>query len=344
MKIRFVEAKRPDLKRVAELLEECEAENQWANRGPLYQKLSDTLSHHASLSKDYELVPVANGGVALECMARLQSLRAGRKLRWVASAFSFWNLGRGYFNDVTFIDCDDRGLLDLDELKAIDQSSYDGLIVTNPHGLYQDFSDYSTFAIGAGKRLLFDNASGFHSELPAWPWQAFSLHHTKPYGTGEGGLALVPKGDAEDLYSLLDYGAERHGSPYWLQNGKLSDISCAFLLDRVERASEWVPDYLEQRERIAKIASSLGFKLMSKPESNIPLMNLPVLAELEISNDAAHRAPCMTFAKFYKPLKDLPNVSGIYRRLLNIPCHPDVINLSDDQIEHDLLGCIDRKV
>lgn len=342
MKLRFVEAKNPDIHRVSELLDECAEVNQWANRGPLYNRLRDQFSRHVSLPEGTELVPMANGGIALESIARLQSLRAGRKLRWVASAFSFWNLGRGYFHDVIFVDCDERGLLDLNQLKTIDRSSYDGIILTNPFGLFRDFAAYSTFAGEAGKHFIIDNASGIHTELPEWIWQAFSLHHTKPYGVGEGGLALVPADDAEEIYSLLNYGEEHHGSPNWLQNGKLSDLSCAFLIDRLERADEWVPGYLEQRARVADIARRLGMRLVSQPETDIPLTSLPLLAVENVPVEAIQRTSYMTLAKYYKPLREFPTVCDIYRRLVNVPCHTDMATLTDGQIESDLLDCVTR--
>ena len=60
---------------------------------------------------------------------------------------------------------------------------------------------------------------------------------------GEGGAALVPMADAEAVYGLIDYASDLNGSPHWLENGKISDINCAFLIDRLERASDWLPRY-----------------------------------------------------------------------------------------------------
>ena len=92
MKVAFVEQKGPDLSRVGALLKLSDAKNHWANRGPVYRLLQDRLTSYLALPEGCIAVPMSNGGVALEAMARLHASRAGRKLRWVASAYSFQNL------------------------------------------------------------------------------------------------------------------------------------------------------------------------------------------------------------------------------------------------------------
>jgi dTDP-4-amino-4,6-dideoxygalactose transaminase len=253
---------------------------------------------HAGSRRDAAIVPLANGGVALEAMARLLAVQAGERRRWVASAFSFRNIGRGYFHDAVFLDCDAEGLLDLEACSGLDPDSYDGLIVTNPFGMYLDFSRYADFAHRRGKALLIDNASGFHAALPDWPWQAFSLHHTKPYGFGEGGAALVPREHAEALYALVDYAADQGGSPHWLGNGKLSDVSSAFILERLERVGDWAPRYLEQRQRVVHLAERAGFSGLGAPQDGLPMTSLP--AARANARDGAEHSP--------RPVRDVGKI------------------------------------
>lgn len=340
LKVRFVESKTPNFRRIEALLGVSARENQWANRGPLYTLLRDRYLSHFGLTRDAGLVPVSNGGVALEAMARLLDQEAGRRLRWVGSPFSFKNLGRGYFADMAFVDCDARGLLDLARLAEVDPGLYDGIVLTNPFGLFVDFSAYTAFAERTGKKLIIDNAAGVHAQIPDHPWQAFSLHHTKPYGAGEGGLARVPAAYAEALYDLLNYGDEHYDSPYWFTNGKLSDISCAFLIDRLEDVRDWSPLYLEQRERVTEIAARAGLVPLAEPETDAPMTSMPFLAPVPVALETLERARRIVFAKYYQPLRDLPVVSRLFGRLLNIPCHPDMAHLTDARIEADLEACL----
>ncbi len=327
--------------RIAELLDESARQNSWANRGPVYRRLQDAYADFFSVT-ELVPVPVSNGGVALEAMARLHAAWLGRKLRWVGSTYSFQNLGRGYFSDMSFLDCDAGGRISLEALAQQDLNDYDGIIVTNPFGLYTNFSEIAAFARSHDKALLIDNASGVHDSIPDMPWQAFSLHHTKPYGMGEGGLALVPRNAAEELYDMVNYGAEISNEmrPHWFENGKLSDISAAFLVDRLEQSSEWAPRALEQRQRIIEIARRFDLKPLATPETDIPMTSMPFVAEVPIPVELTEQTAHATFAKYYRPLAPLPCVSDIYARLVNVPCHQDISRLADWQIAEDMERCV----
>ena len=101
-KISFINNKLPDFDRVKELLDLAAKENMFANRGPLYRILADKFADHFRLDSTTTITPCANAGIALEGMARLLASQTGRNLKWVGSAFSFQNLGRGYFWDMDY--------------------------------------------------------------------------------------------------------------------------------------------------------------------------------------------------------------------------------------------------
>ncbi|NNU81781.1 hypothetical protein HMH01_15175 [Halovulum dunhuangense] len=334
--IAFIEAKVPDMQRIGQLLHVCRTENQWANRGPLYHMLANRYSEWFNLPADRAVLPCANGGIGLEAMARHQAVSAGRKLRWVASAFSFANLGRGYFTDMRFVDCDDRGMLDLAALRALDPDTYDGIVVVNPFGLARDFTGYVEFAGQNDKALLIDNAAGVDRDIPDWPWQSFSLHHTKPYGAGEGGLIVVPAEAAEAIYGLIDYGARPSDPAAWLNNGKLSDIACAFQIDRLERAPDWAPLYLEQAARVRRIATGLGLQPLLGDDRSPPATSWMYLATDPVPLERLRQSTRLRLAKYYQPLAPIeaaPRAHALFARLFNIPTHPDVGGLSDGELE-----------
>ena len=334
--IKFVENKIPDMARVATLLEDCAAENTWANRGPLYHRMADAFAEHLQIPSGSTVTPCSNGGVALEAMARLHEADAGRPLRWVSSSFTFQNMGRGYFADVTFVDCDARGMLDLESLKALDPASYDGIVVVNTLGMAQDFSGYIKFARDTDKAMLFDNAAGVRAGVPDWPWQSFSLHQTKPYGQGEGGLAITPADRADDFYTLLDYSAPPDTARLWMNNGKISDISCAFHLSRLERVDDWTPLYYEQEARIEGIAREMGLRPLLPVGGPTPKTSCAFLAETEIPLERLRLTRHINFAKYYKPLAANPMTEEVYAHILNIPTHPNMAGASKDQIISDL--------
>ncbi len=336
-KVAFVENKPLDLGHVAELLAHCERCNQWANRGPLYWALAESYQDHMNLPEDFAVTPCANGGIALEALARFHDVKIGKPVRWVGSAFSFSNLGRGWFAGMRLIDCDARGMLDLAALRALDPADYDGIVVTNIFGLWQDFGPYIDFARSSGKLMLIDNAAGIDRRVPDWPYQSFSLHHTKPYGAGEGGLFVSPRDEAEKIYALLNYGAiDQEDRGHWLNNGKLSDIACAFHLDRLEKYPEWSPGYREQAERVQALATDLGLRPLVPGPLDRPATSRAFVSAGEIPIERLLYGNTLVFGKYYKPLVQTAEAVGIFGRLVNIPTHPDVGRLSDAELQREI--------
>lgn len=342
-KIKFVENKAPDMQLVSHLLSECEAVNQWANFGPLYTRLGDEYAQYMGLGSDLALTPCANGGIALELLARgIAAEQNIKKLRWVGSAFSFKNLGRGYFADMKLLDCDSTGVLDIAELEALVPESFDGFIVTNPFGMCADFEPFIRFAKTTGKSMLIDNAAGIDRKIPNWPWQTFSLHQTKPYGMGEGGLALSPSAATELLRYLINYDKAPADPSLWLNNGKISDIACAFQISRLRAVSDWETGYREQRERVAGLFAEHQLKSLL-PHDSAPLTNgLPILFPAAVDDEKLSLPRSVDIARQYIPLASRQNTNAIFSRLVTFPTHPGLCQITDDHIRTEielLLAC-----
>lgn len=331
--MKFIENKHVDMTLIAALLEECRAVNQWANFGPLYHRLADEYAQHMSLGSDVALTPCANAGVGLELLARaIAQDRGVPKLRWVGSAFSFKNLGRGYFADMQLLDCDADGMLDLGALKALPTDSFDAFVVTNPLGMSRDFHRYMAFAKTSGKQMLIDNAAGLDRVIPDWPWQSFSLHHTKPYGMGEGGLMLSPKGTQDALTYLMNYDKIPDDPTHWLNNGKISDLACAFHIARLRGIDQWAHAYEDQRARITALFARCGIAPLSDPR-DAPLTNsLAVMFPNPFDPHRLKQPFRIATARQYEPLAMRPQAQTIYDHLINFPTHLDMVRLSDADI------------
>lgn len=325
-RIAFVESKVPDFDRMKTILNVSERHNMWSNRGPVWRTLAEVAVEVAGLPDDLVALPCANGGIALEALAQMHAYRAGRPLTWAVSAFSFANTGRGLFANALHVDCDERGLLSLSDLEDRNIRDVDGIIVTNVFGVYDDFSDYSAWAEKHGKLLILDNAAGFFPGMACQPYQAISLHQTKPFGMGEGGLVIVPRAEMEEILLLLEYTPIGGEAPYWVANGKVSDLSCAAQLVRLETSASWIPLYMEQTHRIRRICEDEGCQVLGR--ENAVAMSLPVIFPGEVSIEDAEN-PNFTVGKYYRPLSSLPIADDLYRRVLNIPSHPDMSQIPD---------------
>ena len=346
--MRFIENKRPDMALVTTLLSECEAENHWANFGPLYHRLADEYARHMQLGDGLALVPCANAGIGLELQARCLAAQADvAKLRWIGPSLSFKNLGRGYFSEMTLLDCDGVGLLDLDALTGVPADSYDGIVVINPFGMCRDFTPFIRFAQRSGKKLLIDNAAGLDRDIPDWPWQVFSLHQTKPYGVGEGGLALVPQSSADLLQSLMNYAQVPDNPAHWLNNGKISDIACAFQIARLRGIATWEGPYREQRARIADLFAHVGVAPLFDPDTAPLTTSLPVRLPGLVDSTKLAAPRRIPVSRQYAPLVPQPRADALYARLINFPTHPDMAQLTDEQIMSEirqLLACCEEDV
>jgi hypothetical protein len=136
---------------------------------------------------------------------------------------------------------------------------------------------------------------------------------------------------------LLNYGAigqEDRGQ--WLNNGKISDIACAFQLDRLASYADWAPRYREQAERVQRIATDLGLQPLVPGPLDRPATSRAFLADGEIPLERLRQSEKLHFGKYYNPLSPARSAARIFRGLVNIPTHPDVGKLIDDDLRADL--------
>jgi dTDP-4-amino-4,6-dideoxygalactose transaminase len=189
-----------------------------------------------------------------------------------------------------------------------------------------------------GKAMIIDNAMGlvgFDRRDHGGVLECISLHHTKPFGFGEGGCLILDRDLEGDAKRALDfgYGWQWPAGGSSLSNGKLSEPSAAFILDRLEKAPSYVAGYRLQFERIRKLGERHGFCLLvddgelgQRVPGSVPLLSNMAISLDEVSNEL------VAVAKYYRPISGMVNASEIYSRIVNIPCHPGMALLSDHQI------------
>ena len=342
VQVNFVERKHANYNLISRFLAITDSINHWTNFGPIEDITEKTLAKLIGLGDDHSVVLCSNGTVALEILTIAHEIIAGRRLRWVGSAFNFLNINRGQLRSTHLVDCNANGMLSLDELRRLHSDSYDGLIVTNAFGVVSKFDEYLEFANKSRKILVLDNAAGIGNiHPPAIPWQSLSLHHTKPFGFGEGGAMICPTEHAPLLRELISFGKGlRRETAQLSTNAKISDISAAFILARLYDSSNWAPKYREQSIRVTDCAKKCNLFPLQEGCGKIA-MSLPFLSEKPVS--IGHlRNPHITIGKSYTALGDLhPMASHISERTVNIPAHPDVRHLTDDILEatlHSLLA------
>ncbi|MCP4307956.1 MAG: DegT/DnrJ/EryC1/StrS aminotransferase family protein, partial [bacterium] len=324
--VSFVERKVPDWCRFAEITEPSVETGRWANFGPTSGAFAAIVSDLIGLPAHRVVVPSSSATTALHAVVGMHNVRAGRKLTWAISAFGFVSTAVGPLGGRTLVvDCDGSGMVDLDLLKRLDPATWDGLIVTDVFGKRADLTDYQDLCAIQSKPLVIDSAVSFPARRSdaIIACEVISFHHTKPWGFGEGGCAVVDERDVDVVRSLLNFGVGTAVQFADLAtNGKMSDIAAAAIIDRLDTIDDWAPDYRRQRDRIAALAEAEGLDILVNPPDDTAPPHVPVLMPRPVSLE---KLPWAGFAvaKYYRPLSsDCAVARDLFDRIVNVPCHP----------------------
>ena len=329
MKINLVPSKPINQTRVEELLNECKATNHYTNNGPLTRLLEQLIREKLVIDDDKDIVIVSNGTVALWVAVAAIELHHDKKLRWATQSFTFPPSAQGILKDVLIVDIDEEGGLELtDDLHL----SVDGIIVTNVFGNLVNIQKYVNWCEKFNKYLIFDNAATSYSfyqgknSVNYGNCSTLSFHHTKPIGFGEGGAVIIDKKFSKELRRLINFGIdESHGWHRWGGNYKLSDVSCAYIIQHLEtlhtiyNKTKSLFDYVIKRLPFSRI------KLFPNFSDEIGLVScLTLLYEnSEESLEAIEKLSTVDIfsRKYYYPLVNSSNAVKIFDKIVCIPLH-----------------------
>jgi dTDP-4-amino-4,6-dideoxygalactose transaminase len=331
--VHFVEKKLPDWSRVQQLMDLSARAGRWANFGPVQRYFAESVAKVLDLGPSRAVVSASSATSALFAIVGAHAAAAGSPLVWAISAYGFYSTAIGPLAaHVRVVDCDDKGMIDVSALSALPADSWDGLIATDLFGAQFDFSEASAICAAAGKPMIIDSAVSFPTRRsPAvCASEIVSFHHTKPWGFGEGGCAIVDAALAEQLRSFENFGV---GAPPsfggFAGNGKMSDIAAALIVQRLESMPRWADGYRRQRRRLTDLALSEGLGVLTRPPPEVVAPHVPVLAPRALDLTDIPPAP-FAVAKYYRPLsKGCPVAAGLYSRMVNVPCHPGMAAIDD---------------
>ena len=326
--IRYIEDKPLDLGKVAAALELSRNANHWTNFGPVAARFEQEVAAFVDLAPGLRVVGCANATLALHALTEMHATKKGRDLRWAVSSFGYYSTIDGPLRTSMPLDCDEGAMLDLD---LVDPDAIDGLIVTNIFGQQDDLGVYRAYARKHDKILVIDAAVALGSHAHG-PDEAISFHHTKPWGFGEGGCAIVAEEDEELFRSLLIFGhapdmpvINRRAT-----NAKLSDPSAAFLLMRLKQMRSLRAAYRTQYERMLDLGRRAGLTPVPGAGTH---PGIPASAPLLLPAPGPWEHESVPFRRYYHPLSDeAPQAWAIYERIINVPCHVGVASIRDDDV------------
>jgi dTDP-4-amino-4,6-dideoxygalactose transaminase len=264
-RIPFLAPELPPLEDVARDLAAIYASGVFSNGGPFERRLADRLTEYLGATA---CVPVANGTLGLMLAARaLARPDAPRRVLLPSFTFPASALAMEWAGlEPVFCDVDPESwqpTLDPDLLRRhADELAL--VLLCNTFGAPSDAAFWREAAEGCGLPILVDSASGLGGRYTdgrrlggAGLVEVFSMHATKTFGVGEGGVVAVPDAAlAARLARLRNFGLDgpprggREASPECVDDGlnaKLPEVLAAIACRALDRHE----DVLAARRRVA---------------------------------------------------------------------------------------------
>lgn len=332
--INYVQNKQINYDTIKSLLDKSAKLCRFSNGGPVKFELESYLENLLHLPKNKRVICTNSGTSALHVLMFLyESLSKKKEFNWATIAYNFPCPVVNKFNAHVFdITLSSNGYsADLSE----DLKKFDGFVLPTLFGtLPENLTECISFCKENNIILLLDNASSPLSQHTGPPPQTcsknicalgdgsiISFHHTKYLGFGEGGCLVIDNSLYLKADSLTNFGffQDRIHKPL-SSNFKMSDISAAFILAHLQNYD------IEKHEQVQN--KFKNYLELFNDSNDIVYGNLP----LQFKNPTSQlifRDYGIEANKYYVPLKDLPNSTYLYERMVNFPLHAD---LSDYEI------------
>ena len=329
--IPFIVKKQLDSDRFNEYLITANTTNQFTNYGYAVQLLEERARDMLKIDDSKAVIATCNGTDALNAI--IYGLNTYEKIshRVSTQAFSFSSNNIGAAEGSIITDLTPLCNIDLDNPYVVKYS--DLVIVTNIFGHLQDINEITSKI--DNKKLVFDNAATPYSfwagtnSCNIGTASYISLHHTKPIGFGEGGLAIIDKKYEKSVRAACNFGIvdgipnERSG------NYKMSELAAAGIL-------QWWDQFNidEMQELFLKNYNKLRYEMRTDNgeywinhtkdkwfPTCLPFVYNSAVEELfgEVNG--------REFRKYYKPLSDEYYVSNVlYKNIKCIALTEDIEN------------------
>lgn len=329
----------------------------YSNFGPLNDILEKNIADLVNL-KQSNVATVSNATCGL--IATINSVKTkGRRIcilpswTFVATAAAVLNAGLEPF----FVDVDietwgaDLGCLQ--EVINRYQNDIAAIIVVSPFGSKLDLDSYHKLSEKNNIPIVIDAAAsfdtyimsnnGFSYSMP----MVFSMHATKIFGIGEGGIVLSNNDSLiKDIRSRINFGltqsksGERDAATCGF-NGKLSEFHAAIALGQLDRWSNMAKKMRGIKNYYLKKLNQLSIKYFYPANSlsstlNIIVNNADEMIEFLLTNNIAckkwwdngcHR---MSYYKNFN-CTHLKNTNTLAKKVLGVPFHTQ---LKKDDVDY----------
>ena len=290
--------------------------NQYTNGGSTVELLERTARNILEICDSKAVIAVVNGSAALNAIINGIAVVENIYPRVITQDFTFYPAFQGECRNPIIVDFNsDINLPHVIDLMNLKQGNI--LLVTNCFGHVQELDTILAAAKANNLRVIFDNAAtpySFYKGINSCNYgnaSFVSLHHTKPIGFGEGGLAIVDRKYEKAVRAAIAFGLVNGKGTKYGSNYKMSEISASAILQWwtnfsiTAMAQEYVNNYEDYQE---------PFKMTHYGDRDKWFPScMPAISNhyIESTNPEVK--------KYYTPLKGLPHSQTLYNNILCFP-------------------------
>lgn len=316
----------------------------FSNYGPCVTELESRLSEYLSTY----VTTTTSGTSALTVALRALDIKSKviiPSFTFAATALAVLEVGAApIFADISPATL----MLDPTDIENKMDSEVEAIIVVRPYGLVGDVSVYEDIAKKYNVKLILDSAASLGGEYDGeragsrGDCETFSMHITKPFGIGEGGLiSSNNESFISTCKSISNFGFENRLINRLGTNAKMSDFTAAIGLAVLDTYDETL-DF--RNELIQKYLNNIGSRRLDYFEHKQPYQCFPVYWHMgDISNVCDKLKGRVEYRRDYVPLHmhpffdnpyELPLTEMAHNEIVCLPVHKDV---DVDYIKHLIL-------
>jgi dTDP-4-amino-4,6-dideoxygalactose transaminase len=371
-KVPFIKPKLPDPDSLADDIKRIYQNNYYSNNGPIYFEFKEALENY--LEQDLHCVIVSNAtlGLMLAMAAVFGEATAERKFVAVPSfTFSAGPLAIKWcgFEPVFFdINADDTQPSIDSFNRVVDEYGHQlaGVFLINSFGIGNVAIDtWESRLNELSLPCIIDSAPGFGSTYTngkllggKGSCEVFSLHATKPFGIGEGGVISTKDADLADrLESLKNFGFDKDKETVGPGlNAKITELDCAIGLRVLKNYKAVLEDRRQTYHRYEENLANCDVRFLPRAETAAiqfatvlaPASSRQAALKALAANGVEARtyyAPAVhTFSYFADcPRVDLPNTEQLSKSVLSLPVHPQMAPQTIGMICEVIRSELDKK-
>lgn len=364
-RIRFQAPLLPSVEKIDEYFSSSRDTRWFSNGGPCHELLEQRMA--AALGGGVSVIPVANATLGLMVALRALAGEPGQRRYVIVPSFTFIatvSAIRWAGFEPVFVDVDPDGWhADPESVnRAVDQLGDTIAVIMgcSTFGTLQPdptLDQLRSIARRIGAALLVDSAAAFGSALPDGRHRGcdgdldvYSLHATKPFAIGEGGLVVAPSSEAAaHTAPLVNFGFDvRHLVGHEIGiNAKMDEWHCATALAVLDDFAGIVATRQEKSHATKVALAEHGFIAQSGSDLSSAQF-VPILAPNEQVRDEClrlSRERGIEFRDYYRqPLHTLPALRGaaaadalavtndLAARALSLPLANDMSGADVDEV------------